>query len=91
MPRHINHVVDAPADPVVALVVAAGAVAGEVVALVHVQVGVHVALVRLPNGACHARPRLLERQHALDVVAVHLLARHRVNDGRLDAEEGQRG
>ena len=45
-----------------------------VVALVHVQICVHVSLVRTPDGASHARPRLLESKHALDIVAVDLLS-----------------
>lgn len=43
-----------------------------------------------PNGAGHARPWLLESQNALDVVAVDLLARDGVDDGRLNAKEGER-
>jgi hypothetical protein len=58
-----------------------------IVALVNVQISVHVPLVCAPDGSRHARPRLLESQHALDIVAVDLLARDRVDDCRLDAEE----
>ena len=61
-----------------------------VVTLVNVQVGVHVSLVSTPDGSCHGRPCLLECQDTLDVVAVNLLARDRIDDGRLDTEERQR-
>ena len=61
-----------------------------VVSLVHIQVGVHVPLVGTPNGAGHARPGLLERENALHIVAQNLLSGDRVDDGRLDTEEGQR-
>lgn len=53
------------------------------------QVGVQVSLVATVDGTGNARPRLLESQDALDVVAVKLLARDGVNDGGLNAEEGQ--
>jgi hypothetical protein len=102
----VDDVVDSSADPVVALVITPGAVAGElpwlvglsgrgkgthVVSGVDVQVRVHVPLVSAPDGAGHAGPRLLERQHALDIVAVDLLAGNRVDDRWLDAEEGEGG
>ena len=43
--RHVDHVVDAAGDPVVAVLVAPAAVAGEVHALVGGEVGLHEALV----------------------------------------------
>lgn len=61
-----------------------------VVSLVHVEVSVHVPLVGAIDGASHTRPCLLEGQHTLNVVPMDLLARNRVNDGGLDAEEWQR-
>lgn len=39
------------------------------------------------DGTRHAGPRLLEGEDALDVVAVDLLARNGVDDGRIDSEE----
>lgn len=91
MAGDVDDVVDAAANPVVALRVARRAVACEVVALVHVQVRVHVALVRAPDCAAHGWPGLLEGQDALDVVAVFLLAGDGVDDRGLDAEEGKGG
>lgn len=44
-----------------------------------------------PDGASHAWPGLLEGKDTLDIVAMDLLARDRVDDRRLDAEEGKRG
>lgn len=62
-----------------------------VVALVDIQVCVHVSLVGSVNRSCHAGPCLLERQHSFDIVAVDLVTGHRVDNGRLDTKEGQRG
>jgi hypothetical protein len=89
--RNVDDVVHAAADPVVAFGVARGAVAREVVALVDVEVGVHVALVGAPDGAAHAGPGLLEGQDAFDVVAVDFFAGDGVDDRGLDAEEGEGG
>ena len=87
----VDDVVDATADPVVAFGVTRGAVAGEVVALVDVEVGFHVALVGAPDGAAHGGPGLLESEDAFDVVAVNFLAGDGVDDGGFDAEEGEGG
>lgn len=87
--RNVDDVINTSANPVVTLVVTSCTVSGEVVALVHVQVCVHVTLVCSPDSAGHAGPWLLESKHALYVVAVLLLARDRVDDGGLDAEEGE--
>jgi len=87
----VDDVVDTAPDPVVALGVTRGAVAGEVVALVDVEVGVHVALVGAPDGAAHGGPGLLESEDAFDVVAVDFFAGDGVDDGGLDAEEGEGG
>lgn len=62
-----------------------------VVSLVDVEVGIHVPLVSTPDGAGHARPRLLDRQDTLDIITLQLLAGDRVDDGGLDAEERQGG
>ena len=62
-----------------------------VVSLIHIQISIHVPLVRAPDRARHAGPGLLEREHAFDVVARLLLARHGIDDRGLDAEERERG
>lgn len=62
-----------------------------VVALVDVQVSIHVALVCSPDGTGHAGPGLLECQDTLDIVTSDFLARDGINDGGLNAKEGQRG
>lgn len=106
MTGNVDHIINASADPVVALVVAACAISGElpmsaqplspyyhnahVVALVHIQVRVHVSLVCSPNSASHARPWLLKGKNTLDIVAVNLLARDGVDDCRFNTEEGER-
>jgi hypothetical protein len=60
-----------------------------VIPLINIQIRIHVSLVCAPDGTGHAGPWLLDGQHALDVVAVQLLAGHRVDDRGLDAEEGK--
>ena len=62
-----------------------------IIPLVHAEVSVHIPLVCAPDGASHAGPRLLEGKHALDVVAVDFFAGDRVDEGGLDAKEGERG
>ena len=54
--RHVDHVVDASGDPVVAVLVAAAAVAGEVHALVGGEVGLHEALVIAEHASRLPRP-----------------------------------
>jgi len=61
-----------------------------VYALIHIQVGVHIALVCAPDSASHAGPWLLDGQNSLDIVSVNLLSGDRVDDSRLDTEERQR-
>lgn len=60
-----------------------------VVALVNVQVRVHIPLVSTPHGSSHARPRLLERQDTLDIIALELFTGDRIDDSRLNAKEGE--
>ena len=106
MATNVYYVVHPAPDPVVALVITACTVASElvklasitpnaslgthVVSLVHVEISIHVPLVSAPDCAGHAGPRLLEGEHTLDIVAVDLFTGHRVDDGGLNAEEGQR-
>ena len=88
---NVDNVIDTAADPVETLVVTAGTITGEVVALVHVEVRVHVALVVAPDGASHAGPGALEAQNTIDIVAVLLLAADGVDNCGLDTEEWERG
>lgn len=62
-----------------------------VVALVHIQVCLHISLVCSPNCPRHTGPWLLEGKHALDIVSVDLFARDWIYDGGFDAEEGEGG
>lgn len=62
-----------------------------IIPLIHIQIGVHVSLVRSPDCAGHAGPWLLECQNALYIIAMNFFASDGVNDCRLDPEEGQRG
>jgi hypothetical protein len=61
-----------------------------VVALVYIQVCIHVSLVCSPDCAGHAGPWLLEGQNTLNVIAMNFLARHWVDDRGLDTEERKR-
>lgn len=87
--RHVDDIINTTTDPVVSVVVTASTITGEIITLINVQISIHIALVSAPDGTGHARPWLLESQHTLDVIAEDLLARHWVNDGRLNAEERQ--
>jgi hypothetical protein len=101
--RDIDDIVHAASDPVVTFVVTASTISSElrmsalyfmqcscthVVALVDVQVCVHVSLVSSPDCARQTWPWLFECQNTLDVVAVYLFTRHGVDDRRLDTKEG---
>ncbi len=86
MARDVQHVVHPAGDPVIAVLVAAAAVAGEIEALVGREIGLHEALVIAVDGAHLARPRVGQDQvaaaGALDELAVA------VDQRRPDAEEG---
>mmetsp|Transcript_39376 Transcript_39376/g.70554 ORF Transcript_39376/g.70554 Transcript_39376/m.70554 type:complete len:438 (-) Transcript_39376:1019-2332(-) len=88
MSGHVDHVVDAAGDPVVAVLVAPRAVAGEVVSLEHGKVGVFVALLVAVDAADGGGPGLLHAQQPLRR-PLQLLALI-VQDGGHGAEEGQR-
>ena len=93
---HVNHVVDAADDAVEALLVAAGAVAGEVVAGVGREVDLLTARMVAPGGADDGRPALLDGQVAflavtLDFGAV-LAQQHRLYARQRQARlRGHRG
>ncbi|KAI3481860.1 hypothetical protein L1887_55509 [Cichorium endivia] len=65
-------------------------VAGEEVALVGAHVRVQESLVVAVHRARHRGPRLADRQHTLDVVALEHVARRGVEQHGLDAPEGER-
>ena len=60
----VDHVVDAAGDPVIAVLVAAAAVAGEVLARIGLEVGVDEALVVAIDGAHLPRPAVRDAQIA---------------------------
>ncbi len=62
--------------------------ATHVVAGIDIQVSIHVSLMSTPNRTSHTRPRLLDGQYTLYIVAMDLFARDRVDDGGLDSEKG---
>ena len=90
VPGHVQHVVDAAGDPVVAVLVAPAAVAGEVVARVLREVGLLEALVVAAHRARLARPRRRQAQRAARRRCPRAPCRRRVDDHGLDAEERQR-
>lgn len=61
-----------------------------VVALVHIQVCIHVSLVSTPDGTSHAGPWLFDSQDTLDIVSGNLCARYGIDNSGLDAKEGKR-
>ena len=103
VPGHVNNIVDTAPDPVVAFMISASAIAGElqhvnrmkksnnrltyVIALVYVEIGVHIALMSTPDSSSHARPGLLNSQNTFYVIAMYFYPGHRVNNGRLDTKE----
>ena len=88
MAGDVQHVVDAAHDPVVAVGIAVGAVAGDVVAVLELApVGVEVAIVVAPDGAQHRRARAADDEIAARLRALHGMALF-VDDVGIDA--GQR-
>src|SRR5437868_2689530 len=87
MARDVEHVVNSTEQPVVALVVALGAVAGEVAARKTAPVLRLVALWVAPDGASHSRPRPL--QHQIATLAERQAVALFVEDVGLDAREGE--
>ncbi len=83
---HIDDVVDAPGDPVVAVRVAARAVAGEVLAGIGGEICVHEASVVAEHGARLTRPGVGDDQVALARAFLNLALG--VDDLRNDAKEG---
>ena len=87
--RDVEHVVDAPDDPEVAVLVLAGGVADEVdVAAELVPVGLDEAVVVAVERAQHARPRPAQREQPL--VGAGVLAALLVDHLRLDARQRAR-
>lgn len=88
MSRDVDDVVDTAADPDVAVLVAGGTVAGEIVAWVGLQVGLEVTVVVSVDCASNGRPGLLDGQDTRDVVALEFLTGDGVEDGDVDSKEG---
>src|SRR5262249_23505313 len=87
MARHFQHVIDAPHDPEIAVLIAVRAVAGDIKAiLVFLPVSAEVARVVAPDRAQHAGPGLAD-----DQVSARIGSRHRIamviDDHRVDARE----
>ena len=73
----VDHVVDAAGDPVIAVGVAPAAVAGEVVAGIGGEIGLHEALVVAIDRAHLPRPGIRDAQIAGGGAGQHLARRHR--------------
>ena len=84
----VDDVVDAAGDPVVTVLVAPAAVAGEVLVLVCREIGLDEALVVAENRAHLAWPGPRDDERAFGLAVQHLAA-FGVDDLRLDAEERQ--
>ena len=63
--RDVDHVIDPPRDPVIAIGIAAAAVAGEVIAAILAEIGLLEALMIAPKGAHLARPAVGDAQNTL--------------------------
>ena len=103
VPRDVNNIVHAAPDPVVAFMIPASAVASElqlvsritkmesglayVVALVHIEIGIHITFMSTPDGSGHARPGFLNSQNPLYVVAMYFFSGDRINNRGLNAKE----
>ena len=87
--RHVDHVVDPPGDPVVAVLVPAAAVAGEVLALEGREIG-SARTVRGRRRPCASARASCRRCRGCPSVAALQVMALVVDDHRLDAEEGQR-
>ena len=87
----VDHVVHPAGDPVIAVLVPAAAVAGEVVTGILLEIGLHEPLVIAPQRAHLAGPAVGDAQHALGRVAFDQLAAFGLQDRGRDAEEGDRG
>mmetsp|Transcript_143745 Transcript_143745/g.460062 ORF Transcript_143745/g.460062 Transcript_143745/m.460062 type:complete len:247 (-) Transcript_143745:1199-1939(-) len=86
---HDDDVVDAPGDPIVAIGIPSGAVAGQVVAGER-EVSLPEALGVAPDSAEHGGPGVLDCKQAFDVVPFDLAPRD-VQQRGLHAEEGSHG
>ncbi|KPA20574.1 hypothetical protein shim_32300 [Shimia sp. SK013] len=85
--RHVDHIVHAPGDPIVAIRVAAATVARKVVAFVVGEIRLLKALVIAIDRAHLAGPAVGNAQHAFDIVAGDLFAGLRIQHHRIDAKE----
>jgi hypothetical protein len=81
----VDHIIDAAGDPVIAVLVAAAAVAGEVHALIGGEVGLHEALMVAIDGA-HLAGQLSVMTRLPSVAPSVICPRHRPVPA--DAEEG---
>lgn len=89
MSGNVDDIINAAPDPVKAVLVSAGSIAGKVGARVNIHVGVEESLMVAVDGSSNGRPGPLDRQDAFDCVTFDLLARLRVQDDRLNAKEWQ--
>gem|GEM_PF-4032660 len=86
---HVQHVIDAAGDPVIAILVAPAAIAGEVLSLIGGEVGLDEALVIAIDGTRLARPAVGDAKIAVSRTFQHLALG--IDQFRLDAEEGAGG
>ena len=87
---HVDHVVDPACDPVIAVLIAAAAVAGEVLAGVLGEIGLDEAFVIAIDGAHLAWPAIQQHQRAFGC-AIELVAIGGIDQRGLDAEHREAG
>ena len=87
--RDVDDIVDPAGDPVIAVVVALAAVAGEVLALVGAEIGLHEAVVIAVDGARLAGPAVRDAQIALGRAVQNVAIA--IDQLRADAEERHAG
>ena len=86
---HIQHIIDAAGDPIIAVSVAFCPIAGEIFVWVKAKISFNKALVIAVNRSCLPRPRSGDGKNPLGLP--FLLLTQRIEDSRNYAEKGQRG
>jgi hypothetical protein len=87
---HVDDVVDATLDPVVAFVVSRNSVTVVEVSRVGLEVGFDVTSVITVDGSCQRWPRLLADHNTFDIVSFEKLAGRRVQETDVVTQEGER-
>ena len=87
MPRNVDNVIDAPGDPVIAVLIAATPVAGEIIAFVITEICLFKAFMVAPDSTHLTGPAIGDAQNTFDAVAVYHFTCRGFQHDRLDPEE----